>query len=128
MKIRIFVVGLLLAVFTTTATAQSKWVEQFLNRYRPTPFDPASRVTPRVSDEAWRGLVQSGMLPISVSDVIRLMLQSNLDVTVNRFSPLASQYYIQTLFRPFEPTLDLSARSEERRVGKECRSRWSPYH
>ena len=24
--------------------------------------------------------------------------------------------------------LDLSIRSEERRVGKECRSRWSPYH
>ena len=24
--------------------------------------------------------------------------------------------------------LDLIARSEERRVGKECRSRWSPYH
>ena len=24
--------------------------------------------------------------------------------------------------------LDLSSRSEERRVGKECRSRWSPYH
>ena len=22
----------------------------------------------------------------------------------------------------------LSTRSEERRVGKECRSRWSPYH
>ena len=24
--------------------------------------------------------------------------------------------------------LDLFSRSEERRVGKECRSRWSPYH
>ena len=23
---------------------------------------------------------------------------------------------------------EFSARSEERRVGKECRSRWSPYH
>ena len=23
---------------------------------------------------------------------------------------------------------DLATRSEERRVGKECRSRWSPYH
>src|SRR2546429_4649197 len=23
---------------------------------------------------------------------------------------------------------DLASRSEERRVGKECRSRWSPYH
>ena len=28
-----------------------------------------------------------------------------------------------------DPTLTfLAARSEERRVGKECRSRWSPYH
>ena len=25
-------------------------------------------------------------------------------------------------------TLSTFARSEERRVGKECRSRWSPYH
>ena len=25
-------------------------------------------------------------------------------------------------------TIDLCSRSEERRVGKECRSRWSPYH
>src|SRR3712207_9567324 len=25
-------------------------------------------------------------------------------------------------------TDDVPARSEERRVGKECRSRWSPYH
>src|SRR2546430_13979178 len=25
-------------------------------------------------------------------------------------------------------TVDEAARSEERRVGKECRSRWSPYH
>ena len=24
--------------------------------------------------------------------------------------------------------ITLAARSEERRVGKECRSRWSPYH
>ena len=25
-------------------------------------------------------------------------------------------------------TIDFAQRSEERRVGKECRSRWSPYH
>src|SRR5256885_2909309 len=29
---------------------------------------------------------------------------------------------------PDEKTWDPDARSEERRVGKECRSRWSPYH
>src|SRR2546422_11702487 len=27
-----------------------------------------------------------------------------------------------------DPDVDRLARSEERRVGKECRSRWSPYH
>ena len=26
------------------------------------------------------------------------------------------------------PEVDCAIRSEERRVGKECRSRWSPYH
>ena len=28
----------------------------------------------------------------------------------------------------FEPYGTVAVRSEERRVGKECRSRWSPYH
>ena len=28
----------------------------------------------------------------------------------------------------FTEDLDTEVRSEERRVGKECRSRWSPYH
>ena len=30
--------------------------------------------------------------------------------------------------KEFEMTEFLDTRSEERRVGKECRSRWSPYH
>ena len=29
---------------------------------------------------------------------------------------------------PLPPVDHIAARSEERRVGKECRSRWSPYH
>ena len=32
------------------------------------------------------------------------------------------------LVRKIENAIDFSFRSEERRVGKECRSRWSPYH
>src|SRR5438270_13263164 len=30
--------------------------------------------------------------------------------------------------KPHIVIFDVNARSEERRVGKECRSRWSPYH
>jgi outer membrane protein TolC len=80
-----------------------------LNRYKPPNIDPSAAVTPQVSAEPWRLMVQQGALPLSVSDVIRLMLGSNLDVTMNRFSPIANQYLLETFFRPFEPTLDISA-------------------
>src|SRR2546429_6787293 len=39
---------------------------------------------------------------------------------------LASEYLLATF--PEWSEGQLSKRSEERRVGKECRSRWSPYH
>jgi len=100
---------LFVLVITTTASAQSNWVTQFLNRYRSPGLDPGSRVTPPVSDTPWRLMVKDGVMPISVGDVVRLMLQSNLDLTLNRFSPLSSQYVIDTLFRPFEPTLEIGA-------------------
>ena len=33
-----------------------------------------------------------------------------------------------TVDKQASPTPKVLVRSEERRVGKECRSRWSPYH
>ena len=38
------------------------------------------------------------------------------------------QAHIQASFNNTIVTLTDTERSEERRVGKECRSRWSPYH
>ena len=35
---------------------------------------------------------------------------------------------LQTRYYDFMQSKDFVERSEERRVGKECRSRWSPYH
>ena len=39
-----------------------------------------------------------------------------------------SAKYASTLEIELYEVVDKSSRSEERRVGKECRSRWSPYH
>ena len=36
--------------------------------------------------------------------------------------------HILLLVSLYVMTFGVAARSEERRVGKECRSRWSPYH
>src|SRR2546422_9611704 len=44
---------------------------------------------------------------------------------------LAFTQQLATLFEaglPLDRALSILERSEERRVGKECRSRWSPYH
>ena len=41
-------------------------------------------------------------------------------------NPRAIEEKSMDLIDPFISDIDL--RSEERRVGKECRSRWSPYH
>ena len=35
---------------------------------------------------------------------------------------------VQKVFRILKQQGYIRSRSEERRVGKECRSRWSPYH
>ena len=40
---------------------------------------------------------------------------------------ILKRYLLQAL-KQLNPNLPNVARSEERRVGKECRSRWSPYH
>ena len=38
------------------------------------------------------------------------------------------QTNINQMWRGSEGSVEREYRSEERRVGKECRSRWSPYH
>ena len=41
---------------------------------------------------------------------------------------LVRQYVLSKGVDDFSSSVAFFARSEERRVGKECRSRWSPYH
>src|SRR5471030_2719182 len=50
---------------------------------------------------------------ISLGDVVDAVRKSNMEVGGKSFEVSTAEYYIR--------------RSEERRVGKECRSRWSPY-
>src|SRR5256885_1233537 len=62
---------------------------------------------------------------------IHYMLQilSHLGAQVERASGVVTvQAEKITTEAPYEIVRKMRARSEERRVGKECRSRWSPYH
>ena len=72
-------------------------------------------------------------LSIAVGVLVGLLVVAAVAVSfvdVNYFKPQIANFvatrYNRTL--SFEGDLKLDDRSEERRVGKECRSRWSPYH
>ena len=41
---------------------------------------------------------------------------------------LSTLFTLRASAEEYTPPAEDSTRSEERRVGKECRSRWSPYH
>ena len=66
---------------------------------------------------------------------VALTLDSSLCVTAyealagRKGAVLVSNYKTgEILCMVSGPSIDPNSRSEERRVGKECRSRWSPYH
>ena len=64
---------------------------------------------------------------LAEADVARLRVQQ----AKSRLLRAETNYSYTTITSPFEGYVDripFKVRSEERRVGKECRSRWSPYH
>jgi outer membrane protein TolC len=104
MKRRVLFAAFVFLGLCAPALAGQNWVDQFLNRYKPSSTSSSS--LPLTQDRL-PGLIQSGQIPLSVTDLINLTLENNLDISVNRFSPIESEYAIRTNYRPFEPTLRL---------------------
>ena len=105
----------LLVVFTVVCQAaparaetSANFVTDFLKRYRPANVTFSNQPT-IVPPQDLANLIRSAQLPLTMCDLINLILQNNLDVGVNRLSPLSSQYLIDTLYRPFEPSIHLQA-------------------
>src|SRR5256885_7898897 len=79
--------------------------------------------------------VQTCALPISAATVLpsgeRAAANEKSRGSLNRWSTLFSagaQRISPSFTPPVRTRVPSALRSEERRVGKECRSRWSPYH
>ena len=62
--------------------------------------------------------------------ILATFLYSIATSWVNTVVPegLTLKWYEQLVLNPDFLSVVVRSRSEERRVGKECRSRWSPYH
>jgi outer membrane protein TolC len=104
---RVLSVVLVVCISCSPAFAGQNWVEQFLQRYKPgTLAFPAGQAN---IQDTLPTLIRNGIIPLSVNDLITLTLENNLDISVNRLSPLQSEFLIRTNYRPFEPALRLGA-------------------
>src|SRR3989441_9527414 len=77
-----------------------------------------------------RGLVLTAAVGLGVSAAATWVLRVISDRTQRRFRDqvtIALESHVAWL-QASVATIEHHERSEERRVGKECRSRWSPYH
>ena len=64
-----------------------------------------------------------------INDSFPPVIDGVANAVTNYASIIQRNYGDATVVTPYYPDADDSIyRSEERRVGKECRSRWSPYH
>ena len=74
----------------------------------------------------------TGKYWVSIDDFdLKIFLREALGRMTNNMVEASQREVVEGLFKQFPYTvmgLAVEQRSEERRVGKECRSRWSPYH
>lgn len=103
---KILCVALVIGVMSAPAFAQRQWVDDFLKRYKPAILTfPASRAA---AQDTLPAMIRNGVIPISINDLINLTLANNLDIAVQRLTPIQTAYAIDLNYRPFEPTLRIA--------------------
>src|SRR2546430_6809864 len=92
----------------------------FSSRRRHTRFDCDWSSDVCSSDLCGRAILMAQLTPEQFADGVSQALGRRL-VSLLLYGSAASGTHVPG-------RSDVNTRSEERRVGKECRSRWSPYH
>src|SRR2546430_15227495 len=93
----------------------SKWMGFWSNVNRPTMRYELFDSVPERGQWKW-------------SKARALLAIENYKVYVDKFADIPLEEYWRQTCQNREFIRKRQGRSEERRVGKECRSRWSPYH
>jgi len=102
MRVKVAPGILSLVLMSSTALAETNWVNRFLNRYLPHERR-ASPVPSQAPVQALRGTV-----PLTTADLVRLLLENNRDLIVDRTLPLSSAYSIDSFLQPFEPNFHVT--------------------
>jgi len=109
LKSRILLVGVLLLPLSVTGSLNAQtpfplpnWWENSISR--PSPVEGKKEV-----EDFLTKLNKEGKLPLTEEEAIRLVLESNLDVFVNRYTPLIAAQDIQGAARFFDPKISFTS-------------------
>src|SRR6266581_7603214 len=107
MKLTRIVISVLLSgTLTMPAMASSNWVNDFLHRYDPSGSAPSQ---PKNSPQANLGqLLRTGEVPITLNDVINMMIDNNLAIRTDRFAPRSSYLQSIVFYQALLPSLRLT--------------------
>jgi len=104
-KKHLLLTTLLTFLLTGTLGAESnKWVEEFLRRYQPSTTESSQGQSATPLGQA----IQTGNVAIGMNDLVNLMLDYNLDIQSNRFSPRSSYYSALVFYRFLQPSVSFS--------------------
>src|SRR5216684_235813 len=103
---RIVISALLSGTLTMPAMASSNWVNDFLHRYDPSASVPSQ---PKGSPQGNLGqLLRTGEVPITLNDVINMMIDNNLAIRTDRFAPRSSYLQSIVFYQALLPSLRLT--------------------
>jgi outer membrane protein len=94
---------LLLASPLSAQSTQTNWAKEFLLRFNPASVQTEKEAAPPTT--LIGQVFQTGTVPISMNDVVNMLLDHNLDVRTNRFNPRSSALQTLVFYRALQPSL-----------------------
>lgn len=87
------------------AGAQSNWATDFVKKYNP---DAEAAAPPANPPSTIAQFLKTGEIPITLSDVVNMMLDQNLDIASDRLSPRSTTLQTLVFYKVLQPSISFS--------------------
>ena len=102
---KVFLSVFLIFCLAIPLSAQSGWTQDFLLNLKPVPSGTAQAAPPTPAAQA----LQNGAVAIALQDVVNMMIDNNLDIRSNRFSPRSTALQTLVFYRALQPSIRFSS-------------------
>jgi outer membrane protein len=104
---RIVASVLFAGILALPGMASTSWVDDFLHRYDPSGSVPSQPKSPQQANLGQ--LLRTGEVPITLNDVINMMIDNNLAIRTDRFAPRSSYLQSIVFYQALLPALRISS-------------------